>query len=213
MSKEIHSLLTPENCTALFIDFQPQMLFAVKSIEGQSLVCNAVGLAKATRLFNVPTILTTVAEESFSGPTFSQLIDVLKEQPIDRTTMNCWEDDRVVNAVKKIGRKKLVLAGLWTEVCIVCPTIMALQEGYEVYVVADACGGTSQIAHDMAIMRMVQAGAVPVTWLQVMLEWQRDWARQATYDGVMKIANEHGGAYGIGIQYAKAILGKEAREG
>lgn len=208
-----HSLLTPDNCTVLFIDFQPQMLFAVKSIEGQSLVSNVVGLAKATKIFNVPTILTTVAEKSFSGPTFEQLVTVLKQTPIDRTTMDCWEDSHVTDAVKKIGRKKLILCGLWTEVCITLPTILAIQEGYEIYVIADACGGTSEVAHDMAIKRMIQAGAVPVTWLQVMLEWQRDWARQETYDAVMKVANEHAGSYGIGIQYAHAVLGSEAREG
>lgn len=209
----VHSLLTPDNCAVLFIDFQPQMLFAVKSIEGQSLVSNVVGLAKATKIFKVPTILTTVAEKTFSGPTFEQLVSVLNQTPIDRTTMDCWEDSHVVDAVKKIGRKKLILCGLWTEVCITLPTILAVQEGYEIYVVADACGGTSEVAHDMAMKRMIQAGAVPVTWMQVMLEWQRDWARQATYDAVMKVANDHAGSYGIGIQYAHAILGSEAREG
>lgn len=213
MSHTIHSLLTPDNCVVLFIDFQPQMLFAVKSIEGQTLVSNVEGLAKATKIFNVPTVLTTVAAKSFSGPTFAQLVNVLNQEPIDRTTMDSWEDQRVVDAVKKTGRKKLIMAGLWTEVCIVLPTILALQDGYEVYVVADACGGTSEIAHEMAIMRMVQAGAVPVTWLQVMLEWQRDWARQETYDAVMKVANEHAGSYGIGIQYARAVLGAHANEG
>ena len=126
--------------------------------------------------------------------------------------MNAWEDRRVVDAVKKIGRKKLVLAGLWTEVCIVLPTIQALGEGYEVYFVADACGGTSTVAHDLAIQRMVQSGAVPITWLQFLLELQRDWARQETYDAVIEIAKEHAGAYGVGIVYAKAVLGAHARE-
>ncbi len=209
----IHDLLTPQNCAVVLIDFQPQMLFAVKSIDGQTLVNNAVGLAKAAVIFKVPTILTTVAEKSFSGPTFAQLREVLGgSHPIDRTTMNAWEDPRVVEAIKKTGRKKLILAGLWTESCIVMPTIHALQAGYEIYVVADACGGTSPMAHDSAIQRMVQAGAVPVTWLQVMLEWQRDWARQDTYAPVMRVANEHAGAYGIGIQYAKAVLGEHAGE-
>lgn len=209
----VHSLLTPDNCAVLFIDFQPQMLFAVNSIEGQALVNNVVGLAKATKIFKVPTILTTVAEKSFSGPTFEQLVKALDQTPIDRTTMDCWEDTHVVEAVKKIGRKKLLLCGLWTEVCITLPTMLAIKDGYEIYVVADACGGTSVVAHDMAMKRMIQAGAVPVTWLQVMLEWQRDWARQATYDAVMKVADEHAGSYGIGIQYAHAVLGAEAREG
>lgn len=206
-------LLSPDNCAVVLIDYQPQMLFAVKSVDGQTLVNNAVGLAKAARLFKVPTILTTVAEKSFSGPTFAQLREVLFDlKPIDRTTMNSWEDPKVVDAVKKTGRKKLVMGGLWTEVCIVLPTIQALEAGYEVYVVADACGGTSPVAHDVAIQRMVQAGAVPITWLQFLLELQRDWARQETYDAVLALAKEHAGAYGVGIQYAKAVLGEHASE-
>jgi len=184
------------------------MAFGVKNIDGQTLVNNAVGLAKAAKIFNVPTVLTTVAEKTFSGPMFSQLMDLFPGvTPIDRTTMNCWEDERVVAAVKKTGRKKLVLGGLWTEVCIVDPTIYALQEGYEVYVVADACGGTSNTAHDLAIQRMIQAGAVPVTWLQVLLELQRDWARTKTYNAVMKIIKEDAGTYGLGVQYAETMLG------
>ncbi|HKM76739.1 MAG TPA: hydrolase [Candidatus Bathyarchaeia archaeon] len=208
VSDQIHSLLTPDNCALLLIDYQPQMAFGVKNIDGQTLVNNAVGLAKAAKIFNVPTVLTTVAEKTFSGPMFSQLMDLFPGvTPIDRTTMNCWEDERVVAAVKKTGRKKLVLGGLWTEVCIVDPTIYALQEGYEVYVVADACGGTSNTAHDLAIQRMIQAGAVPVTWLQVLLELQRDWARTKTYNAVMKIIKEDAGTYGLGVQYAETMLG------
>ncbi len=205
---KIHSLLTPDNCMLLLIDYQPQMIFGVKNIDGQTLVNNAVGLARAAKIFNVPTVLTTVAEKTFSGPMFSQLKDVFPNvTPIDRTTMNSWEDDRVVAAVKKTGRKKLIFGGLWTEVCIVGPAIDALQEGYEVYVVADACGGTSVVAHDMAMLRMIQAGAVPVTWLQVLLELQRDWARTKTYGAVMEIVKEVAGTYGVGVQYAEAVLG------
>src|SRR5208282_5170944 len=211
VSNQIHTLLTPDNCVFLLIDYQPQMAFAVKNIDGQTLINNAVGLAKAAKVFAVPIILTTVAEKTFSGPMFSQLKDVFPDiKLIDRTTMNCWEDDRVVAAVKKTGRKKIVMGGLWTEVCIVDPTIDSLQEGFEVYVVADACGGTSVMAHEMAMQRMIQAGAVPVTWLQVLLELQRDWARTKTYDAVMGVAKEHGGPYGVGIQYAKAMLGEHA---
>lgn len=212
-STNVHGVLDPGNCTLLLIDFQPQMAFAVKNIDGQTLVNNAVGLAKAARIFNVPSILTTVAEKTFSGPMFPQIKEVFPQsKTIDRTTMNAWEDRRVVDEVKKIGRKKLVLAGLWTEVCIVLPTVQALEDGYEVYVVADACGGTSTVAHDMAIQRMVQSGAVPITWLQFLLELQRDWARQKTYDAVLAIAKEHAGAYGVGIAYAKSMLGEKARE-
>jgi nicotinamidase-related amidase len=190
------------------------MAFAVKSIDGQTLINNAAGLAKAAKIFNVPTILTTVAEKSFSGPMFPQIRTVFPDQKtIDRTTMNSWEDQRVVDAFKKTGRKKLVLAGLWTEVCIVCPAIQAIQEGFEVYVIADACGGVTNTAHDMAIIRLVQAGAVPMTWLQFLLELQRDWARKETYDAVNKIVREDSGTYGLGVEYAKAMLGEQAREG
>jgi nicotinamidase-related amidase len=210
----IHSLLTPHNCALIMIDFQPQMAFAVKSIDGQTLINNAAGLARSAKIFNIPTILTTVAEKSFSGPMFAQIKKVFPDQEmIDRTTMNCWEDERVVNAFEKTGRKKLVLAGLWTEVCIVSPAIQALEDGYEVYIIADACGGVSNMAHDMAMQRMIQAGGVPMTWLQFLLELQRDWARTETYDAVNKIVREDAGTYGLGVEYAKAMLGEHAREG
>ncbi|MFB5599989.1 MAG: hydrolase [Nitrososphaeraceae archaeon] len=214
VSNKIHSLLTPDNCTLIMIDFQPQMAFGVKSIDGQTLINNAEGLAKSAKIFNVPTILTTVAEKSFSGPMFPQIKKVFPDkQMIDRTTMNCWEDQNVVREVERIGRKKLVLAGLWTEVCIVLPAIQAIEAGYEIYVIADACGGTSNTAHDMAIERLIQAGAVPMTWLQFLLELQRDWARTETYDAVMKVVREDAGTYGLGVEYAKAMLGEHAREG
>lgn len=213
MAEKIHGLLTPDNFTLVLVDYQPQMAFAVRSIDGQTLVNNSVGLAKAAKLFKVPTILTTVAEKSFSGPMFPQLADVFSgEKPIDRTTMNLWEDKSVRKAIDKIGRKKILLAGLWTEICIALPAINAIEAGYEVYFVADACGDVTAEAHDMAVHRMIQAGAVPLTWLQVMLELQRDWARSETYQGVLDIAKEHAGAYGIGIVYAGFALGKEAKK-
>jgi nicotinamidase-related amidase len=213
-SKNVPSLLDPKNCVLLMIDYQPQMAFGVKSIDGQTLVNNATGLAKAAKVFKVPTILTSVAEKSFSGPTFSQIREVFPEDPIiDRTTMNCWEDSRVVEAVKKTGRNKIVMGGLWTEVCITHPTIDALREGFEVYFVADACGGTTETAHDLAVERMIQAGAAPITWLQFLLELQRDWARQETYEPVMGIVKQHAGSYGVGVQYARAMLGAHANEG
>jgi nicotinamidase-related amidase len=206
-------LLTPDNSTLILIDHQPQMAFATRSIDGQTLVNNVAGLAKAARLFDVPTILTSVAAESFSGPLFPQVQAVFPDQkPIDRTTMNSWEDERVRVAVEKAGRKKLVIAALWTEVCLVDAALSAIDDGYEVYIVTDASGGVSPEAHERAVQRMVQAGAVPMTWLQVLLEYQRDWARQGTYDAVMNLAKEHGGAYGVGIFYAKAMLGDHAGE-
>jgi len=205
---KIHSLLTPDNSTLILIDHQPQMFFGVQSIDRQTLINNVLGLAKAARIFHVPTILTTVAAESFSGPLFPELQAVFPDQkPIDRTTMNSWEDKNFVKAVKKAGRKKLIMAALWTEVCLAFPAISAIGAGYEVYAVVDASGGTTVEAHQTAIQRMIQAGAVPVTWLQVLCEFQRDWARQETYDAVLEIAQQHGGAYGLGIVYAEAMLG------
>lgn len=207
-------LLSPRNSVLLLIDHQPQMAFATHSIDIVSLRNNVTGLAKAAKVFKVPTVLTTVAEKSFSGPIFPEIQQVFPGQkPIDRTTMNSWEDKRVVEAVNKTGMKKLIIAALWTEVCGVGPVLSALEDGYEVYFVTDASGGVSADAHNMAVQRMIQAGAVPVTWLQVMLEWQRDWARGETYEAVTGIAKEHGGGYGLGIIYAKEMLGEHAGEG
>lgn len=207
-------LLTPDNSALIMIDHQSQMAFAVQSIDRKLLENNSVALAKTAKAFNVPTIMTTVAEKSFSGPLFGGIKQVYPSLPvIDRTTMNSWEDKNFRDAVKKTGKKKLVMAALWTEVCLTMPALAALEEGYEVYIVTDASGGVSKEAHDMSVTRMVQAGAVPVTWMQILLEYQRDWARQRTYDAVIKIALEHGGAYGTGLEYAKAMLGQDAGEG
>ena len=198
------SMLDPTNHTMILIDHQPQMAFATKSIDIVELRNNVTGLAKAAKAFDVPTILTTVAEESFSGPLFPELKAVFPEmQPIDRTTMNTWEDKRITDKVNEIGRNKIVIAALWTEVCGVGPVLSAIDQGYEVYFVTDASGGVSDDAHNMAVQRMVQAGARPITWLQYLLELQRDWARTETYDAVTGIAKEHGGGYGLGILYAK----------
>jgi nicotinamidase-related amidase len=201
-------LLTPTNHVLLLVDHQPQMAFATRSIDIVELRNNVTGLAKAAKTFRVPTILTTVAEKTFSGPLFPEIQAVFPNQkPIDRTTMNTWEDGRVVQAVKETKAKKLVVAALWTEVCGVGPVLSAINEGYEVYFVTDASGGVSVDAHQMALQRMVAAGATPITWLQYMLELQRDWARQETYQAVTGIAKEHGGGYGLGLIYAKTMLG------
>lgn len=203
----VHELLTPQNCTVIFIDHQPQMLFGVASIERQLLINNTVGLAKAAKAFNVPTILTSVETKSFSGYIWPQLTEQFPDQaPIERTTMNSWEDAGFKAEVERIGRKKLVIAALWTEVCLAFPALEAMGEGYEVYAVADASGGTSAMAHDMAMQRMIQAGTIPVTWQQVLLEFQRDWARKETYDATLDIAKAHGGAYGIGVEYAYTMV-------
>ncbi|AZC24063.1 hydrolase [Pseudomonas sessilinigenes] len=205
----IRELLTPHNSALILIDHQPQMAFGVQSIDRQALKNNTVALAKAARIFNVPSILTSVETESFSGYIWPELLAVFPEQqPIERTSMNSWEDRHLVAAVQATGRKKLVMAALWTEVCLTFPALEALAEGYEVYIVTDASGGTSQEAHDMAVQRMVQAGAVPVTWQQVLLEYQRDWARKDTYDAVMALVLEHSGAYGMGVDYAYSMVHK-----
>ncbi|AZC17849.1 MULTISPECIES: hydrolase [Pseudomonas] len=205
----IRELLTPNNSALILIDHQPQMAFGVQSIDRQALKNNTVALAKAARIFNVPSILTSVETESFSGYIWPELLAVFPEQqPIERTSMNSWEDRHLVAAVQASGRKKLVMAALWTEVCLTFPALEALAEGYEVYIVTDASGGTSQEAHDMAVQRMVQAGAVPVTWQQVLLEYQRDWARKDTYDAVMALVLEHSGAYGMGVDYAYSMVHK-----
>ncbi len=202
-------LLNPQNSAVIFIDHQPQMAFGVANIDRQQLKNNTVGLAKAAKIFNVPTIYTSVETESFSGYIWPELLAVHPEsKPIERTSMNSWEDPKFVEAVKATGRKKLVMAALWTEVCLNFPTLMAIEAGYEVYIVTDASGGTSVDAHERSIDRMVQARAIPVTWQQVLLEYQRDWSRKETYDAVMGLVQEHSGAYGMGVDYAYTMVHK-----
>ena len=203
-------VLTPANCQIIFIDHQPQMAFGVQSIDRQVLKNNTVALAKAAKVFNIPTIITTVETESFSGNTYPELLDVFLGQDIlERTSMNSWDDQKVRDALKANGKKKVVVAGLWTEVCNNSFALCAMLEGdYEIYMVADASGGTSKEAHDYAMQRMIQAGVIPVTWQQVMLEWQRDWARKETYTAVMDIVREHSGAYGMGVDYAYTMVHK-----
>ena len=203
-------VLTPANCQIIFIDHQPQMAFGVQSIDRQVLKNNTVALAKAAKVFNIPTLITTVETESFSGNTYPELLDVFPGQDIlERTSMNSWDDQKVRDALKANGKKKVVVAGLWTEVCNNSFALCAMLEGdYEIYMVADASGGTSKEAHDFAMQRMIQAGVIPVTWQQVMLEWQRDWARKETYTAVMDIVREHSGAYGMGVDYAYTMVHK-----
>ncbi|MEP8476481.1 hydrolase [Enterobacter hormaechei] len=203
-------VLTPANCQIIFIDHQPQMAFGVQSIDRQVLKNNTVALVKAAKVFNIPTIITTVETESFSGNTYPELLDVFPGQDIlERTSMNSWDDQKVRDALKANGKKKVVVAGLWTEVCNNSFALCAMLEGdYEIYMVADASGGTSKEAHDFAMQRMIQAGVIPVTWQQVMLEWQRDWARKETYTAVMDIVREHSGAYGMGVDYAYTMVHK-----
>ena len=203
-------VLTPDNCQVIFIDQQPQMAFGVQSMDRQALKNNTVGLAKAARIFDVPTTITTVETESFSGYTYPELLAVFPQAPIlERTSMNSWDDQKVREALKKAGRNKIVVSGLWTEVCNCTFALSAMHDaGYEIYMVADASGGTSLDAHNYAMQRMVQAGVIPVTWQQVLLEWQRDWAHRDTYDAVMELVKEHSGAYGMGVDYAYTMVHK-----
>ncbi|MEU1787376.1 hydrolase [Streptomyces sparsogenes] len=204
-------LLTPDNAVVLFVDHQPQMFFGTGSGDRNSIINATVGLAKAAKVFDVPAVLTTVAAESFSGPILPQLAEVFPDaEIIDRTSMNAWEDPALVEAVKATGRTKVVIAGLWTEVCLVLPVLSMLAQGYEVYVVSDASGGVTPQAHEHALQRMIQGGAVPVTWVQVLLELQRDWARTETYGPVTEVVKEHAGAYGLGVFYAQSMISPHA---
>lgn len=206
------TLLNGADHTLVMIDFQSQMAFATTSIDNMLLRNNAALIAKAAKVFKVPTILTTVAEKSFSGPMFREITRVFPEQKmLDRTSMNTWEDKAVIEEVNRIGKGRIVFSGLWTSVCIVGPALSAIEQGFEVYVIADACGDISKEAHDRAMDRMVQAGVRPMTSLQYLLELQRDWARTETYDATTTVAKENGGSYGIGVDYAKTMF--NAHEG
>jgi nicotinamidase-related amidase len=208
------TLLSPMDHTLILIDFQSQMAFATKSIDAVILRNNAALVANAARSFKVTTILTTVAEKTFSGPMFDEIKAAFpKAIFFDRTTMNTWEDQAVIEEVNRIGNGRVVLAGLWTSVCIVGPALSALDQGFEVYVIADACGDVSEEAHERAMERMVQAGARPMTSLQYLLELQRDWARGETYAATTGLARTFGGAYGLGLIYANTMLGGHASEG
>jgi nicotinamidase-related amidase len=207
------TLLSPVDHTLILIDFQSQMAFATKSIDPVTLRNNAALVANAAKVFNVSVIPTTVAEKSFSGPMFDEIKAAFANAKyFDRTSMNTWEDRAVIDEVNRIGKSRIVLAGLWTSVCIVGPALSALDQGFEVHVIADACGDVSNEAHERAIERIVQAGARPMTSLQYLLELQRDWARTETYDATTGLARTFGGAYGIGIVYAKTMLGPHASE-
>jgi nicotinamidase-related amidase len=207
--KPATSLLTPTNHSLVLIDHESQMAFPVKNIGISELRNNVALIAGGSKIFNVPTIVTTVAEKSFSGPVFPELLAIYPPATsgyIDRTTMNPWEDVNTHKAITAKGKKKVVFAGLWTSVCIAGPVLSAIEEGYEVYVVTDACGDISNEVHEMAIHRMIKAGATPMTSTQYVLELQRDWARGGTYKAVTDLFRDFGGAYGIGIQYAREVI-------
>jgi nicotinamidase-related amidase len=201
------ALLDPTNHALVLIDYEGQMAFATANIPIDQLRNNTAIIAGASKIFGIPTVVTTVAEKSFSGPVFPEILELYPESTyVDRTSMNTWEDVNAYKAIVGKNKKKLVLGGLWTSVCIVGPVLSAIAEGYDVYVITDACGDVSKEAHDQAITRMVQAGAHPMTSLQYLLELQRDWARQATYKPVNDLVVKYAGGYGIGVQYARAML-------
>src|SRR5712664_488661 len=214
MSKTgLQGLLTPKESVLLLIDHQPFQFANVHSHEPTMIVNNVIGLAKTAKVFGVPTILTTVVEER-GGYIIKGLQDVFPEQrPIDRTFINTWEDPKVVDLVKKSGRKQLILAALYTEICLAMPAIQALGEGYDVFIVTDASGGVTEEAHAMAVRRMAAAGAVPITWLAVLGEWQRDWAREKTAAGVAGVLAEHGGASGVALAWELQLLAGRAGAG
>lgn len=200
-------LLTPDNSVVALIDLQPQMLFGVSNFDRQSIINNNLILAKAAQVFGVPVVLTSVETKSFSGNFWPQILSVFPGQPIiERSSMNSWDDANFVAAVEQTGRKNLLISGLWTETCVALPTIQALHDGFDVYVVEDCCGDVSALAHDNAMKRMIQAGAKPVTALSTLLEWQRDWALRETYNQVMDIVKTHCGAYGVGVEYAYTMV-------
>jgi nicotinamidase-related amidase len=206
------ALLSPSNHALVLIDFQSQMAFATKSIDAIELRNNVALISQAAAGFKVPTLLTTVAEKSFSGPMFDEIKQAFPGHPvIDRTSMNTWEDEHIAVEINRLDKNRLVMAGLWTSVCIVGPVLSALEQGFELCVIADACGDVSTAAHEHALQRMVQAGARPMTSLQYLLELQRDWARGETYGLTMGIAQKHGGAYGIGIAYASMMFSASER--
>src|ERR1700704_6635527 len=200
----LDALLTPENCAVLLIDHQPSQLANVNSHDPTLVINNVTALAKTAKAFGIPTILTTIGAAR-GGEMFSQVQAVFPDQkPIDRTSINSWEDRRVVEAVKKTGRKKVVMAALWSEMCLAQPVIHAMGDGYDVYAVTDASGGVSAEAHDMAIRRIVAAGAQPITWLGMARELQRDWARTESLGAVAQILFDHAGASGTVLAWELA---------
>lgn len=204
---DLREPLTRDNSVLLMVDYQPQFVFSVQSIPVVELINNAEGLSKAAQAFEVPTVYTSISAERFGGPFFRQLSQAQPALvPFDRSRIDAWRDPRVREAVARSGRKKLLVSGLWTDSCVTLPVLSALKDGYEVYVVVDASGDVNRESHEMAVQRMIQAGAVPVTWMAVMLEWQGDWADARTAARVTEIAREHGGAWGQGIDYHQRMV-------
>src|SRR6266516_3440723 len=202
-----HKLYTPEDSAVVFIDHQPQMLCGVASMDRASLINNVTLRAKCAKEFNVPAVLTAVETEGFSGYVWPMLLDVFPGQPVvERSSMNSWDDAGFRKAIEATGKKNIIMTGLWTEVCVTWPTIEMLGAGYNIYVVEDCCGATSPAAQEAALSRMVQAGAVRLTTVGALLEWQRDWKNKEHYNALMGLLKQHAGAYGSGVEYAYTMV-------
>lgn len=202
-----NKLYTPQDSAVVFIDHQPQMTFGVANIDRATLINNVTLLAKVAKEYKVPTVLTAVETESFSGYVWPQLLDVFPGQPVvERSSMNSWDDPGFRKAIEATGRKNILMTGLWTEVCVTWPTIEMLGAGYNIYVVDDCCGATSAAAQEAALSRMVQAGAVRLTTIGALLEWQRDWAKKEHYNALMDLLRPQAGAYGVGVEYAYTMV-------
>ena len=204
---DYHKLYTPQDSALVFIDFQPQMIFGAANMDRAALINNVTLLGKVAKEFKVPTVLTSVESEGFSGYVIPQLLDVFPGQTVvERSSMNSWDDAGFRKAIEATGRKNILMTGLWTEVCITWPTIEMLGAGYTIYVIEDCCGATSPAAHEAALSRMVQAGAVRLTAIAALLEWQRDWANKEHYDALMGLLRPQAGAYGVGVEYAYTMV-------
>jgi nicotinamidase-related amidase len=204
---QYQKLYTPADSAIVFIDHQPQMLFGVANADRATLINNVTLLAKVAKEYNVPAVLTAVETESFSGYVWPQLLDVFPGQAVvERTSMNSWDDPGFREAIKATGRKNIIMTGLWTEVCVTWPTLEMLAAGYNIYVVEDCCGATTAAAQEAALSRMVQAGAVRLTTIAALLEWQRDWKNKEHYNALMDLLRRQAGAYGIGVEYAYTMV-------
>jgi nicotinamidase-related amidase len=205
--KQIPPLLKPEDCALLMIDFQAGLGFGVESVGRQTLLNNAIALAKTAVAFGVPVVASTSALHVYSGPMFPALQATLPEvKPIERRNMNVWEDNAAREAVLATKRKRVIVAGLLTEACVCFPVLSVLRDELEVFVVGDCCGGLTLAGHELALGRMEAAGAQLTSWLQLLLEFQRDWTRHETYEAARSIVVENGGGYGMGLAYAREMI-------
>jgi nicotinamidase-related amidase len=206
-------LLNAKDIALTLLDYQPATFYGVESHDRLSIIHNTAILAETAKLFEVPTVISTIAKDTFAGPNLREITEVFPNEPvIDRTSINAWIDADYRKAIAATKRKRIVVAGLWTEACVLFPALELLASGYEVYVPTDACGDVSKEAHERAVTRMVQAGAVPITSLQLLFELQQDWARSETYEGVMEILRAHT-PYGIQVDFSKFAFGDAPKAG